>query len=360
MAAIALKGFSIALQIAALCVVPAVRAAVPEGGTPGWSVYIDNDALSPTQNDRDYTGGIAVTLSGADARDFFLAPDPVLGFADRLLGLHADEDGRERARLHALQVGMIAFTPNWTGGSGLEPGERPYASLLYLASGRTYVGDGDGPVYQTSLSIGALGLDLVADVQTELHEALGVRKPRGWGHQIASDGEPTARYTVSRASLLAGGRTDAGETTRYELKGSVGGSVGYLTDANAALSVRWGRINTPWWGFPPDRVSYIAEPVPLVGAESADAPRELYVWAGAKLSARLYNAFLQGQFRDSDLDYGFDDLRPLVGEAWIGVTGEVARGYRLSWVVRYLTSELEGGRADREVCWGTLFLSHAF
>jgi len=39
-----------------------------------------------------------------------------------------------------------------------------------------------------------------------------------------------------------------------------------------------------------------------------------------KLRARLYNALLQGQFRDSDLEYSYGDMRPLIGEACAGVT----------------------------------------
>src|SRR3546814_13119280 len=62
------------------------------------------------------------------------------------------------------------------------------------------------------------------------------------------------------------------------IKHSVAGSVGYLTEGSVALSWRWGRINTPWWAGPPDRVEYIAEPAPATGGSTHKlGVRELYV-----------------------------------------------------------------------------------
>src|SRR3546814_3072133 len=75
------------------------------------------------------------------------------------------------------------------------------------------------------------------------------------------------------------------------IKHSVAGSVGYLTEGSVALSWRWGRINTPWWAGPPDRVEYIAEPAPATGGSTHKlGVRELYVWGGIKAHARLYNS----------------------------------------------------------------------
>ena len=137
------------------------------------------------------------------------------------------------------------------------------------------------------------------------------------------------------------------------------GSIGYITEGSAALSWRWGRINTPWWAGSPDRVEYIAEPAPSTGGSVMNpGSRELYVWGGVKAHARFYNAFLQGQFRDSDVDYGYHDVRPLIGEAWLGVTAQIVGEYRLSWVMRYQTSELRPEPGDRSLVWGGLVLSH--
>ena len=91
--------------------------------------------------------------------------------------------------------------------------------------------------------------------------------------------------------------------------------MGYLTEASYAVSTRFGAINSPWWTFAPERVDYLAQPTPLAPA-SADGSGEFYVWAGAKLRLRAYNAFLQGQFRDSVHTLSSSDVNHVIGEAW--------------------------------------------
>lgn len=320
----------------------------------GWTLYLDNDALTPTQRDEDYTGGLALTLAGRRAEEFPLPLDPILGALDaRVLGERCDR----AHQLHSLQFGLLAFTPGDIDAQALLAGDRPYASLLYLASGRSYVSDFDGTVYHTSLTLGVLGTALVPQVQDGIHGVLGVQRPQGWDHQIADGGEPTLRYAVTRQDRLAAAAT--GPRSRYELKGAMAASLGYLTEASGALSLRWGMINTPWWSGPPDRVEYIAEPAPATGGSMMRSDiRELYVWAGVKGHLRAYNAFLQGQFRSSDLDYSPDQLQVLIGEAWVGVTVQMVGEVRLSWVLRYQTSELRVEPGDRSLLWGGLVLSH--
>lgn len=316
----------------------------------GSIVYMDNDALAVGEHDKDYTGGLAVTLAGRRAAEWWFSADPLLGALDGLIGL----DRTGATTLHSAQLGGIAFTPADVDVAEPIAGDRPYASLVYWANGRLYL-RGDDVVYHSSVSLGVLGLDLMPDIQREIHGLIGASKPRGWDHQISDGGEPTLRYTVSRQDLFAADRTPEGG--QHDFKSTVGVSLGYTTEASAALSWRWGRLNTPWWSFPPERVNYISEPVPVVGS-APGAPRELFLWAGAKLKAPIYNVFLQGQFRDSDLSYDHGDLRPLVGEAWLGATAQVSAHARLSWVVRYQTSELRDGPGDRELLWGSLFLTH--
>jgi hypothetical protein len=321
----------------------------------GWSFYFDNDALTPVNRDEDYTGGIAVTFAGRRARDWLVSIDPVLGSIDRVLGA-SDGDCMTPFVLHSWQAGVVAFTPGDKSIATLIPGDRPYASLVYVANARNYVRSRDKPVYQTSLSIGMLGLKIARGLQNGVHSALGVDEAVGWDGQIANGGEPTLRYTLARQDLLAS--NFQAQSTEFELKSSLAGSVGYITDASASLSIRWGRINTPWWSFPPERVEYIAEPAPVIGGNDIrPGSRELYIWGGVKLRARLYNAFVQGQFRNSPLEYDYGDLKPLLGEAWAGLTAQLSERYRLSWVLRYQTSELRDGPGDREVIWGSLFVS---
>ena len=125
---------------------------------------------------------------------------------------------------------------------------------------------------------------------------MGDVEPRGYQNQISEGGELTARYLTGGSTLrsqrLAFGDKFVETKTTWET------SVGYLTEASYAVSTRFGAINSPWWTFAPERVDYLAQPTPLA-AGSADGRGEFYVWAGAKVRLRAYNAFLQGQFRDS-------------------------------------------------------------
>jgi hypothetical protein len=319
----------------------------------GWTFYFDNDSLTPVQRDEDYTGGVAITLAGRRAQHAWVSIDTPLGLIDSFF--LPSTVGTE-FQLHSLQAGALAFTPGNIKDAAVRDGDRPYASLLYIANGRSYIGDGNGAVYHTSLSIGLLGTRIVPEFQDDFHSLIGANKPRGWHHQISNDGEPTFRYTLTRQDLQRAGLSFG--ATHYEVKSAVAVSLGYLTEGSAALSWRWGRITTPWWAGPPDRVEYIAEPAPATGNARETGVRELYVWGGIKAHARLYNTFLQGQFRDSDLEYGYHDVRPLIGEAWLGVTAQIVGEYRLSWVMRYQTSELRPEPGDRSLVWGGLVLSH--
>ena len=51
----------------------------PEPYNTGWSLYIDNDALTLVNRDQQYTGGFALTLSGRRAVEYRWSLDPVWG-----------------------------------------------------------------------------------------------------------------------------------------------------------------------------------------------------------------------------------------------------------------------------------------
>lgn len=321
----------------------------------GWALFMDNDAFTLGTHDHDYTGGMALTLAGRRAREWPWSLDAALVRLDAAAGLDA---GSADGVWHAMQLSMLAFTPAEIRVASPIPGDRPYASIVYLANSRTTVLPDANTAYQTSFAVGLLGLDVAKATQRSLHAAIAADEPTGWNHQVSEGGEPTARYTMARLGLrVAAG----GGGTRLELKDSMGASAGYITEANAALTLRWGTIHTPWWSFVPERAEYMTEPAPVFGGQAASGQaREFYVWAGVKARARVYNALLQGQFRDSALRYDFADTRPLMGELWAGVTRELALGYRLSWVLRYQSSELRTEPGDRDLFWGGLSLSRSF
>lgn len=319
-------------------------------GVDAVRLQIDNDLFAGDEQDRDYTGGMGITISGERARDGLLSLDPLLRRLDRasLDGVAADDENVYYAR----QIGLMAFTPSDTLVTEVQPNDRPYASLLFLSNGRVRVDADDRGVWTSSLTIGVLGLSASEHLHSTVHEVVGSERPRGYDHQISAGGEPTARYTLARQKLWI-----ADPSGRVDVKTTVQGSVGFLTETSASISVRAGRFNSHWWSFAPELTDYMSAPVPT---ESYRGGREMYVFAGARVKARAYNAFLQGQFRHSDVRYAADEIQPLLAEAWIGLVTQILDQTQLSYALHYQTAELRHGPASRDALWGAVQLTHAF
>jgi hypothetical protein len=200
--------------------------------------------------------------------------------------------------------------------------------------------------------VGVLGLHVSQDLHDAVHKAVGSEAPQGYDHQISSGGEPTARYMLARHDLVY-----ADPTGRIDVKTTLEGSVGYLTHTSASVSLRIGHFDTPWWSFAPELTDYIAAPTPI---ESLGQQREAYFFAGARVKAVAYNAFLQGQFRDSDVRYSYGELEPIVVQAWIGVMTQLFPNTELSYALHYQTAELSEGKAARDAFWGGVELAHSF
>jgi hypothetical protein len=94
-------------------------------------------------------------------------------------------------------------------------------------------------------------------------------------------------------------------------------------------------------------------------SHSASKSDEFYLWAGARLNLRLYNALLQGQFRSSEVTIDSDDINRLVAEYWFGVTREFAGKYYASIFVRGMTDEFKGPNA-RSSAWVGLVFTRAY
>lgn len=312
----------------------------------GVRVQLDNDLFAGRDQDRDYTGGFAVSISGSAARDGFLSLDPLLARLDSL-------SGSEHSEVHyARQVGLMAFTPQDIVSKEALQNDRPYASLLFASNGRVRVEPDNRTAWSSSLTVGVLGLSLTDRLQSVIHDVVGSEEPAGYSNQISAGGEPTARYTLARHSLWI-----ANPNGTVDVKTTVQGSVGYLTETSAAISMRVGRFDSPWWSFTPELTDYIAAPTPSVSNKSRP---EMYVFAGARLKARAYNAFLQGQFRDSAVTYSASELEPILAEAWIGVVTQLMNQTQVSYSLNYQTAEISHGPAARDALWGAVQLTHNF
>jgi hypothetical protein len=312
-------------------------------------VQIDNDLFAGGATDRDYTGGMAVTISGSQARDGLLSLDPALAQIDRLF-ISPDSIGDVH---YARQAGLIAFTPTDIAASQPLHDDRPYASLLFVSNGRVSV-DADGRnAWSSNLTVGMLGLALSGRLHSEVHELFGSDPVNGYDNQISAGGEPTARYTLARHHLWI-----ANPAATLDVKTTLQGSVGYLTETSAAISMRVGRFETPWWSFAPELTDYIGPPVPV--AQRSGNRLEMYFFTGARVKARAYNAFLQGQFRDSVVEYSASEVEPIVVQAWAGFVSQIFEQTQVSYTLNYQTAEVRDGKAAHDTFWGSVQLSHSF
>lgn len=342
--------FRSALPVILLLVVAPVSA--DELYNSGWRANVDNDLLTGQATDRDYTGGIAVTLSGKRAQDYPVSIDSWRAGIDDLLVFPSLFQSSAQMSFHSQQYGMTLFTPDDIESTEPVYDDRPYASLFYMSNTEFTVLPNKDTAYVSRLTIGLLGLDAAEDVQSFLHDITSSDVPSGWDNQVSSGGEPTAMLSYSVQNNLLSSKN-------HQLKVEYEANLGFITDVNAGLSWRWGRINTSWWEFNPYQSKYVQQAMPVFSNRSEAKKNELYLWAGGRLNFKIYNALLQGQFRHSEVTVSSDDIERLVAEYWFGVTAEIARKYHASMFIRGHTEEFKGVNA-RSAAWVGLVFSRAY
>ncbi len=306
----------------------------------------DNDLFAPAQTDRDYTAGVAITYS-SNSEAF--VNNPVSSFSQGLDGYVLPYLGGkgEKPKSAALEFGVYGFTPEEIKESAIDRNDRPYSSLVYLSSSQSYQALSAKSGWTTSMTVGVLGLDVFKSGQNAVHKVVGSDRANGWGRQISNGGELTFRYSAAYHQYL-----DASQPNQ-QFKVTYFGSAGYLTEFGAALVFRGGLISSPDNRFNPELMAY-GERAPGV---SVPGGRENYFWGGMSVKARAYNAFLQGQFRDSEHELNADDLNILLAEVWAGYTHGFLAGIELSYVLRVQSSEIKSGTGNRTLAWGGLVFS---
>ena len=216
----------------------------------GWQLNIDNDLLTGQSPDRDYTGGLAITLSGKRAQEYPVTIDAWRAGIDRLIKFPSLYQQSDHMLFHSQQYGMALFTPDDIDSVTPVYDDRPYASPFYMSNTEFTVVPEKDRAYVSILSIGFLGLDLAEDVQRSLHSITDSDVPKGWQYQVSSGGEPTVMFTYGVQNKLYA-------SNHQQLKLEYEANLGFITDVNAGLSWRWGRVNSPWWAFNPYQSRYM-------------------------------------------------------------------------------------------------------
>jgi len=313
-----------------------------------WSIAFDNDILVPGSRDQDYTYGFNLAFAGNNVENHWGSLHHTLGRINNFVGL--DRHIGTGLQASKIEYGLVGFTPEDISQTTAQLDDRPYASLIYVASSHEDYDSRREVSWQTTLTLGVLGLSLVGDLQKSVHSVLDSDEPKGWHNQISDGGEPTARYSVSRQSLLLKG------VSGTEIKSTLQGSLGYITELSWSLSTRAGKIRTPWVSFNPELTTYGEKSNPNARTRVS----EQYIWAGFSLKMRAYNAFLEGQFRPSAVTYRSDEINHALVEAWVGYTIGLDDGYSFTYSIRAHSSELKQGTGNRNVVWGGVLLSKGF
>jgi len=322
-----------------------------EAYNSGWQLNTDNDLLAGQRTDRDYTGGLALTLSGQRVQQYPVSIDAWRAGLDRLVTFPALYRSADYMSFHSQQYGMTLFTPDDINSEAPVYNDRPYASLFFMSNTEFSVVPAKNRAYISTLTIGILGLSLAESVQRSLHSITGSTVPSGWQNQVSAGGEPTAMLTYGVQEKLYG-------SDHQQLKFEYEANLGYITDVNAGLSWRWGRISSPWWAFNPYQSKYMQQSMPIFTG-NASAKDELFLWAGARMNLRVYNALLQGQFRHSEVTISRADMQRLVAEYWFGATAGFAKNYHASVFVRGHSDEFNGQNA-RGAAWVGLVFTRTY
>lgn len=307
-------------------------------GSARWGFAFENDFFVPGGRDRDYTYGLS--LSYADARINNSLWHQPLNRIDNLLGLSSGKNVR-----YGFEGGVYGFTPGDITVAQADDNDRPYAGLVYFATSKERINLHDKSVLRTQLTLGVLGLDVVGDIQDQTHQLINGDRPQGWDNQISDGGELTFRYAISKQNKF-----DV-SSPYFELRQTKTLSVGYLTEASWGMSFRLGKLNSRWSDFNPELASYAES-----SSSTARGFSERFAWGGIAIKVRGYNAFLQGQFRDSAVTVDSSDLRNAILEAWGGYTHSFANGVYVSYGLRGHSSEVKTGAANRAVVWGGVLI----
>lgn len=309
-----------------------------------WAITLDNDILVPASRDQDYTYGLNIKAAGDQTPHFFGSLHRPLGAIDHWIGLSNQPASTNRD----IEYGLYGFTPEQIDQSAANHDDRPFASIVYTTSSHTYTDHDTGATWRTALTIGVLGLDLVGDTQNEIHRLTNSDPARGWDQQISDGGELTGRYSIAKQTTLLT------PTPGIAVTSTTQGSIGYITEASWGINLMIGDT-TPHSGPNPALTTYAEQAAQTLGNTQLSTHHFV---AGFAVKARLYNAFLQGQFRDSAVDYDHGDLNHTLLEGWIGAGRHFGRHWQVNYLLRGHSSEITTGSGDRNVIWGGLTLSY--
>jgi hypothetical protein len=293
----------------------------PEGY---FKINYDNDVLSAT--DRYYTQGIRLELSAHFLRKALLsrAMIPVNKYARNYYGMAVEHDG---------------FTPRSIRRDSIYTGERPYASVFFIAGFLISVDKEKQQRLTSELDLGVIGpLAKGAEMQKGIHYALNNIQPLGWQYQV--DNDAVLNYTVNyeKGFLL---------TKYFDFTGMMEARAGTLyDDISVGATIRLGWMQ-PYF-----------ENLGLSKYHTINRKFQCYLFIREKVKAVGYNATMQGGLFNKNSVYIIDkdDVNRVVGRADIGIVLAYKR-VSVEYTKVHITPEFYNGLSHG---WGHINIAFCF
>jgi hypothetical protein len=270
----------------------------------GFGLIFDQDFFTPQNQDRNYTMGVSINMTGpVFDKNFLLLPALRKG-ADWLFGMkkwHREGD----IYITGMQLFDGAFTPLNIESTRPVRDDRPFGNVLGLAASRTtIINQSESLQKQSSITtraaVGIIGTRVAEAVQSYIHKEFfdGKRAvPVGWPTQISEGGEPTLLYQIQfmKPIFEQTHLEPRQQMKRMQATWLFEANAGYYTNIASGLSFRIGRFTTPYWKFNNSGMS-VASQAPT----SIDKKPEFSFFVQFRGRAVVYNALLQGQFKKNE------------------------------------------------------------
>ena len=280
----------------------------------GFGAVADQDAFYRAKNeDRDYSFGAGFNFGGAWVNHKYNPFSFPLNLVNKLPQILFDKEKNGRT-LHYFNLVMKGYTPDSLASTIIEYGDRPYAGIVFVNFGKRTIREDERLYFNTDFRIGFLGTYLPPELQKYTHEIARnggeiPKDPKGWSNQISDGGEITGlvRYQVGMQPF----KLNTDKYFQYIPKLEL--NLGYYTAIGASLGFKLGKIGSSWWGFESNYMEY---------GDVLNRDRktlfESYVYLVGKYDYVLYDAMLQGQFRESTYTLSPNQLVRSVGQIDMG------------------------------------------
>ena len=298
------------------------------------SIYFENDLFTGT--DRFYTNGVKLSWTSADLEKFADTPyaSGLLPLIDRIPYINSPDYQKNLA----FSIGQNIYTPDDTEATRALDNDRPYAGWLYLGLG--FVWKNAAVRNSLVLNVGVVGSwSYAQEAQRLVHEARGLKVPRGWDNQLHNELGVVAVYERTWRWPKHERRVGLD----WEFLPHAGVALGNVsTYANLGGEFRIG-LNLPddFGTAGIDPAATTSTPVERgQTAKRAGFDLGLYVFARADGRAVAHNVFLDGNTFGNSVSV---DRKPLVADLTVGASLNY-HNTKFTYAVTYRTEEFEQQR----------------